>query len=182
MLICRLHLCIHLSCNCVLSVTQCVKFLALPRILCVHLKRFRSGQRYTRKLDCTVTFPESFDFSEIAREGFSKEFTQVLYLDLFSVCHFWTFWAFLSLWCKICFLTSRQSASTLYMQWWCTVAVRCVATTRRTSVIRWINSGTTLMTATCSRLVSAFLNSVFIIESINDTDQVICIEGWTLRY
>ncbi|XP_024913662.1 LOW QUALITY PROTEIN: ubl carboxyl-terminal hydrolase 18 [Cynoglossus semilaevis] len=71
-----INCCFCAECGAKTPSKQCVKFLALPRILCVHLKRFRSGQRYTRKLDCTVTFPESFDFSEIAREGFSKEFTQ----------------------------------------------------------------------------------------------------------
>ncbi|AWO98165.1 putative ubl carboxyl-terminal hydrolase 18-like isoform 2 [Scophthalmus maximus] len=55
---------------------QGVKLLSLPRILCVHLKRFRNSRGYTRKLDCQVTFPETFDFSEIAREGFATDFAQ----------------------------------------------------------------------------------------------------------
>ncbi|XP_034433966.1 ubl carboxyl-terminal hydrolase 18 [Hippoglossus hippoglossus] len=53
-----------------------VKLLSLPRILCVHLKRFRNSRGDIRKLDCRVTFPETFDFSEIARGGFSTDFAQ----------------------------------------------------------------------------------------------------------
>ncbi|XP_062239106.1 ubl carboxyl-terminal hydrolase 18 isoform X2 [Platichthys flesus] len=54
-----------------------VKLLSLPRILCMHLKRYRSSRGGIRKLDCRVTFPETFDFSEIARGGFSRDFAQV---------------------------------------------------------------------------------------------------------
>ncbi|XP_008281142.1 ubl carboxyl-terminal hydrolase 18 [Stegastes partitus] len=50
---------------------QGVKLLSLPPILCVHLKRFRNMYGSTRKLDCRVTFPETFDFSEIVKEAFS---------------------------------------------------------------------------------------------------------------
>ncbi|XP_040886509.1 ubl carboxyl-terminal hydrolase 18 [Toxotes jaculatrix] len=53
-----------------------LKLLSLPRILCIHLKRFRNSCGNTRKLDCSVTFPESFDFSEIAKEAFSADFSQ----------------------------------------------------------------------------------------------------------
>ncbi|XP_035533158.1 ubl carboxyl-terminal hydrolase 18 [Morone saxatilis] len=55
---------------------QGVKLLSLPQILCVHLKRFRNSNGYTRKLDCSVTFPENFDFSDIAKEAFSTDFAQ----------------------------------------------------------------------------------------------------------
>ncbi|KAM3858962.1 ubl carboxyl-terminal hydrolase 18 [Diretmus argenteus] len=51
--------------------------LSLPRILCVHLKRFRSSRDFTRKLYCTVTFPETFDLSEsLKEEAFSKDFVK----------------------------------------------------------------------------------------------------------
>ncbi|XP_019127577.2 ubl carboxyl-terminal hydrolase 18 [Larimichthys crocea] len=55
---------------------QGVKLLFLPRILCLNLKRFRNSTRGTRKLDCKVTFPETFDFSEVAKEAFSSDFAQ----------------------------------------------------------------------------------------------------------
>ncbi|XP_031169328.1 ubl carboxyl-terminal hydrolase 18 [Sander lucioperca] len=55
---------------------QGVKLLSLPRILCVHLKRYRNGRGITRKLDCRVTFPETFDFSETLKEAFSTDFAQ----------------------------------------------------------------------------------------------------------
>eukprot|EP00064_Thunnus_orientalis_P018637 superscaffoldBa00004354_g18740 len=55
---------------------QGVKLLSLPPILCVHLKRFRNYRGYTRKLDCKVTFPETFDLSEIPPEAFSADFAQ----------------------------------------------------------------------------------------------------------
>ncbi|XP_049891683.1 ubl carboxyl-terminal hydrolase 18 [Epinephelus moara] len=53
-----------------------VKLLSLPPIVCVHLKRFRNCRGNTRKLDCRVTFPETFDFSETLREAFSSDFAQ----------------------------------------------------------------------------------------------------------
>ncbi|GLD48348.1 ubl carboxyl-terminal hydrolase 18 [Lates japonicus] len=55
---------------------QGVKLLSLPCILCVHLKRFRNSRGYTRKLDCRVSFPETFDFSEIVQDAFSTDFAQ----------------------------------------------------------------------------------------------------------
>lgn len=55
---------------------QGVKLLSLPRILCVHLKRFRNSHGYTRKLDCRVTFPETFDIFEILKGAFSPDFVQ----------------------------------------------------------------------------------------------------------
>lgn len=66
---------------------QGVKLLSLPRILCISFKRFRVSRNGTRKLNCTVTFPESFDFAEVAKEAFSPSFTQVrLFRPLASVC------------------------------------------------------------------------------------------------
>ncbi|KAK1906561.1 Ubl carboxyl-terminal hydrolase 18 [Dissostichus eleginoides] len=53
-----------------------VKLLSLPRILSVHLKRFRNSNGYTRKLDCRITFPETFDFAETVKEAFSSDFNQ----------------------------------------------------------------------------------------------------------
>ncbi|XP_040000023.1 ubl carboxyl-terminal hydrolase 18 [Xiphias gladius] len=55
---------------------QGFKLLSLPRILCVHLKRFRNIRGDTRKLDCMVTFPETFDFSGIVKDAFSTDFVQ----------------------------------------------------------------------------------------------------------
>lgn len=56
---------------------QGVKLLSLPRILRVHLKRFRNSSGRTRKVDSTVTFPETFDFSELLKEAFSSDFSEV---------------------------------------------------------------------------------------------------------
>nr|XP_019947995.1 PREDICTED: ubl carboxyl-terminal hydrolase 18-like [Paralichthys olivaceus] len=53
-----------------------VKLISLPRILCVHLKRFRNSNGYIRKLDCRVTFPETFDISQTVGDGFSADFAQ----------------------------------------------------------------------------------------------------------
>ncbi|XP_070785026.1 ubl carboxyl-terminal hydrolase 18 isoform X2 [Enoplosus armatus] len=55
---------------------QDVKPLSLPQILCMPLKRFRNSRGCTRKLDCRVTFPETFDFSEILKKAFSSDFAQ----------------------------------------------------------------------------------------------------------
>ncbi|XP_034382671.1 ubl carboxyl-terminal hydrolase 18 [Cyclopterus lumpus] len=56
---------------------QAFKLLSLPHILCVHLKRFRNHGGFTQKLDCKVTFPETFDFSETLKETFSSDFAQI---------------------------------------------------------------------------------------------------------
>ncbi|XP_062339445.1 ubl carboxyl-terminal hydrolase 18 isoform X1 [Osmerus eperlanus] len=48
--------------------TRGFKIISLPPILCLHLKRFRSYHDYTKKLQCKVTFPETFDFLEIVKE------------------------------------------------------------------------------------------------------------------
>ncbi|KAM9334750.1 ubl carboxyl-terminal hydrolase 18 [Symphorus nematophorus] len=56
---------------------QGYKLVSLPGILCVNLKRFRNSRGGTRKLDCEVSFPETFDFSGIVKEeAFSKDFAQ----------------------------------------------------------------------------------------------------------
>ncbi|XP_060885832.1 ubl carboxyl-terminal hydrolase 18 isoform X1 [Labrus mixtus] len=53
-----------------------VKLLSLPRILRVNLKRFRNYAGTIRKLEGRVTFPETFDLSEVLKEAFSSDFTQ----------------------------------------------------------------------------------------------------------
>ncbi|XP_041636969.1 ubl carboxyl-terminal hydrolase 18 isoform X2 [Cheilinus undulatus] len=55
---------------------QGVKLLSLPSILRIQLKRFRNNASATQKLNCKVTFPETFDFSEIVNDAFSSEFAQ----------------------------------------------------------------------------------------------------------
>ncbi|KAI4882990.1 hypothetical protein NFI96_015800 [Prochilodus magdalenae] len=48
--------------------SQGFHIVSLPSILCIHLKRFRSENGFTRKLKCKVTFPESFDMADVLRE------------------------------------------------------------------------------------------------------------------
>ncbi|XP_013859712.1 ubl carboxyl-terminal hydrolase 18 isoform X2 [Austrofundulus limnaeus] len=55
---------------------QGVKLHSLPQILCIQLKRFRNTSGSTRKLDCTVTFPETFNFSTFLQDAFSANFSQ----------------------------------------------------------------------------------------------------------
>ncbi|XP_028256472.1 ubl carboxyl-terminal hydrolase 18 isoform X2 [Parambassis ranga] len=55
---------------------QGVRLRSLPRILCMQLKRFRNTLGSTRKLDCRVTFPETFDFSEVVPEALCRDFVQ----------------------------------------------------------------------------------------------------------
>ncbi|XP_015816083.3 ubl carboxyl-terminal hydrolase 18 isoform X1 [Nothobranchius furzeri] len=55
---------------------QGLKLNSLPQILCIQLKRFRNRRGSTQKLECTVTFPENVDFSEILIEAFSASFSQ----------------------------------------------------------------------------------------------------------
>uniref|UniRef100_H3D1G7 Ubiquitin specific peptidase 18 n=1 Tax=Tetraodon nigroviridis TaxID=99883 RepID=H3D1G7_TETNG len=50
------------------------KLLSLPQILCISFKRFRASRSGTRKLDCRVTFPESFDFAAVVRDAFAPSF------------------------------------------------------------------------------------------------------------
>lgn len=57
---------------------QGVRLLSLPHILCLNLKRFRRSRLGTRKLDCEVAFPESFDFSQVAREAFAPDVVLVM--------------------------------------------------------------------------------------------------------
>lgn len=65
---------------------QGVKLVSLPQILCISFKRFRVSRNGTRKLDCMVKFPESFDFAEVVKDAFSSGFTQVwLFRPLASV-------------------------------------------------------------------------------------------------
>ncbi|XP_029019035.1 ubl carboxyl-terminal hydrolase 18 [Betta splendens] len=52
------------------------KLLSLPPILCLHLKRFRSSSGRTRKLGCTVTFPESLDLLAAVRDAFPSDCVQ----------------------------------------------------------------------------------------------------------
>lgn len=65
---------------CVLS--QGFRLLSLPHILCMNLKRFRNIGIGTRKLECTVTFPETFDFSKTVSEALSPDFIQVLLVPI----------------------------------------------------------------------------------------------------
>ncbi|XP_071383173.1 ubl carboxyl-terminal hydrolase 18-like isoform X1 [Centroberyx affinis] len=56
---------------------QGFKLLSLPHILCVHVNRFRSYRGFTEKLDCAVTFPETFDLWEnLGEEAFSKDYVK----------------------------------------------------------------------------------------------------------
>ncbi|KAM4712358.1 ubl carboxyl-terminal hydrolase 18 [Anableps anableps] len=55
---------------------QGMKLCSLPQILCIQLKRFRNMRGVTEKLNCSVTFPETFDFFVIQSEAFSSDFTQ----------------------------------------------------------------------------------------------------------
>lgn len=48
----------------------------------MNLKRFRNVGIGTRKLDCMVTFPETFDFSKTVSEAFSPDFVQVLLVPI----------------------------------------------------------------------------------------------------
>uniref|UniRef100_A0A3Q4H713 Ubiquitin specific peptidase 18 n=1 Tax=Neolamprologus brichardi TaxID=32507 RepID=A0A3Q4H713_NEOBR len=57
------------------SSRQGVKLLSLPRILCMNLKRFRNSRGSTHKLDCRVSFPETFDFSQSLQHVFSCRYT-----------------------------------------------------------------------------------------------------------
>ncbi|XP_066525061.1 ubl carboxyl-terminal hydrolase 18 isoform X2 [Hoplias malabaricus] len=43
---------------------QAFKIVTLPSILCIHLKRFRSDRGFSRKLECEVSFPMSFNMAE----------------------------------------------------------------------------------------------------------------------
>lgn len=56
---------------------QGAKLLSLPQILCISFKRFRASRSGTRKLDCRVTFPESFDFAAVVRDAFAPGFPRV---------------------------------------------------------------------------------------------------------
>lgn len=127
-------------------VFQGVKLLSLPPILCIHLKRYRNFRGSTMKLDCKVTFPETFKFSEMVQEAFCTGFSQVLLfllhnLDVRSFVIY-------NLVCSY-----RTTASTLCMQWWSTLDLQHLGTIRRTFATRWTTAGTTLMTAMCDRYV-----------------------------
>ncbi|XP_047431956.1 ubl carboxyl-terminal hydrolase 18 [Mugil cephalus] len=68
--------CYCTKCECKTPSKQGVKLLSLPPILSIQLKRYRNMRGSTRKLDCKVTFPESFNFSEMVPEAFSAGFAQ----------------------------------------------------------------------------------------------------------
>lgn len=68
--------CFCVQCETKTTSKQGVRLLSLPRILGVHLKRFRNMNGFTRKLDCRVTFPETVDFLEILQDAFSTGFEQ----------------------------------------------------------------------------------------------------------
>uniref|UniRef100_A0A146NUH0 Ubiquitin specific peptidase 18 n=1 Tax=Fundulus heteroclitus TaxID=8078 RepID=A0A146NUH0_FUNHE len=71
-----INCCLCAQCETRTPSRQGVKVRSLPRILCIQLKRFRNYHGRTLKLDCKVSFPETFDFSEIHKEAFSTDFTQ----------------------------------------------------------------------------------------------------------
>ncbi|KAL7882943.1 hypothetical protein SRHO_G00006010 [Serrasalmus rhombeus] len=64
---------------------QGFKIVSLPSILCIHLKRFRSGSGFARKLFCEVTFPESFNMADILKEEKSTQEMLVRSYNLFAV-------------------------------------------------------------------------------------------------
>ncbi|CAL8318824.1 unnamed protein product [Lota lota] len=67
--------CLCAQCRAWTPSKQGLKILSLPTILCVQLQRFRYQTHGIRKLDCSVEFPESFDFQEIcSQDVFSKDF------------------------------------------------------------------------------------------------------------
>lgn len=68
---------IIMNSNSLICFVQGVKLLSLPRILCMNLKRFRNSRGSTHKLDCRVSFPETFDFSQSLQHAFSANFAQV---------------------------------------------------------------------------------------------------------
>ncbi|XP_047245336.1 ubl carboxyl-terminal hydrolase 18 [Girardinichthys multiradiatus] len=68
--------CLCAQCGTKTRSKQGVKVRSLPPILCLQLKRFRNMRGYTMKLNCRVTFPETFNFSEIKKDAFSAGFTQ----------------------------------------------------------------------------------------------------------
>ncbi|XP_026866908.2 ubl carboxyl-terminal hydrolase 18 [Electrophorus electricus] len=45
--------------------SQMFKLVSLPSILCIHLKRFRNSEGYTRKLYCEVSFPKIINIAEV---------------------------------------------------------------------------------------------------------------------
>uniref|UniRef100_A0A3Q0QZ63 Ubiquitin specific peptidase 18 n=1 Tax=Amphilophus citrinellus TaxID=61819 RepID=A0A3Q0QZ63_AMPCI len=69
-----INCCFCVQCETKKPSKQGIKLLSLPRILCMNLKRFRNRCGSTQKLDCMVTFPETFDFSETLKEVFSADF------------------------------------------------------------------------------------------------------------
>ncbi|XP_067346131.1 ubl carboxyl-terminal hydrolase 18 isoform X1 [Channa argus] len=71
-----INCCFCSACEKKTSSEQAVRLLSLPPILCIHLKRFRNSHGYTRKLDCRVTFPETFDFHDIVKKAFCTDFAQ----------------------------------------------------------------------------------------------------------
>lgn len=121
--------------------SQGYKLLSLPRILCMHLKRFRNSSYGTRKLECTVTFPETFNVSETLKGAFSTDFAKVLEFPVnYPNINFFVVHNF------IC--SSRLTAGTLCTQWSCTLALQCLDTTLLTFVTGRTSAGTTQTTAT----------------------------------
>lgn len=54
---------------------QGFKLCSLPKILCIHLKRFRSENGLTKKLHCKVTFPKTLNFtSNLQQDQLSESF------------------------------------------------------------------------------------------------------------
>lgn len=139
----------NMNSNSLICFVQGVKLLSLPRILCMNLKRFRNSRGSTRKLDCRVSFPETFDFSQSLQHVFSGNFAQVRpnsFLREYCIFYLWILWLF------ICF-SSRMSAGTPCTQWSCTVVMQCLGTILLTSATGRTSAGTMQMIATYSRYI-----------------------------
>lgn len=129
---------------------QGVRLLSLPRILCLNLKRFRRSRLGTRKLDCEVTFPESFDFSQVEEEAFAPGVDPVMACtSKYVQTLFWGFFFlffFIPVDPNIAFVCGcRLVAATLCTRWWCTLDLLCADTTPPSSDTPSPSSGTTQM-------------------------------------
>ncbi|XP_049331078.1 ubl carboxyl-terminal hydrolase 18 [Astyanax mexicanus] len=67
-------------------VAQGLKIVSLPSILCIHLKRFRNDSGSIRKLNCRVTFPESFS-TDILTEHATENMLKGMYTLYAVIVH-----------------------------------------------------------------------------------------------